>query len=302
MSDSGAPVRRCVAFTADPSHNFDSRRCFLFEGGSRRAHRANAFAQEANRRVHRSEHQHPHLNAARGSLHAARRRRRDLPGRLGRALGTAASRCAPQHPSTRPWRSPRRTPRSTQSSICGCPAREGWDAPRAEAVDAGTRSVVLTGYGSIAGGRSRAPRRQFHPEAADADDVVAAFEKYERGDPWTDRSSRRPTARPRSPAWNGSTSSVFSRTAAATSPSPPVASGSTAAHPGNDVTLRKSAPPGTGFGGGLVGDPFPRADTVQGAGLRRPPASLLRRVAAAAGRDKVRGVSSSASDDDRPIP
>lgn len=52
-------------------------------------------------------------------------------------------------------------------------------------VDAGTRSVVLTGYGSIATAVEavRLGAVNFIPKPADADDVVAAFEKYERGDP-----------------------------------------------------------------------------------------------------------------------
>lgn len=52
-------------------------------------------------------------------------------------------------------------------------------------VDAGTRTVVLTGYGSIATAVEavRLGAVNFIPKPADADDVVAAFEKYERGDP-----------------------------------------------------------------------------------------------------------------------
>ena len=51
-------------------------------------------------------------------------------------------------------------------------------------VDAGTRTVVLTGYGSIATAVEavRLGAVNFIPKPADADDLVAAFEKYERGD------------------------------------------------------------------------------------------------------------------------
>ncbi|MEL6716728.1 MAG: response regulator, partial [Planctomycetota bacterium] len=50
-------------------------------------------------------------------------------------------------------------------------------------VDAGTRALVLTGYGSIATAVEavRLGAVNFIPKPADADDVVAAFEKYERG-------------------------------------------------------------------------------------------------------------------------
>ncbi len=52
-------------------------------------------------------------------------------------------------------------------------------------IDAATRSVVLTGYGSIAIAVEavRLGAVNFIPKPADADDVVAAFEKYESGDP-----------------------------------------------------------------------------------------------------------------------
>ena len=52
-------------------------------------------------------------------------------------------------------------------------------------VDAGTRAVILTGYGSIATAVEavRLGAVNFIPKPADADDIVAAFEKYERGDP-----------------------------------------------------------------------------------------------------------------------
>ena len=52
-------------------------------------------------------------------------------------------------------------------------------------IDAGTRSLILTGYGSIATAVDaiRLGAVNFIPKPADADEVVAAFEKYERGDP-----------------------------------------------------------------------------------------------------------------------
>lgn len=51
-------------------------------------------------------------------------------------------------------------------------------------VDAGTRALILTGYGSIATAVEavRLGAVNFIPKPADADDVVAAFEKYERGE------------------------------------------------------------------------------------------------------------------------
>lgn len=66
------------------------------------------------------------------------------------------------------------------------PAKGGMEMLRElKRVDAGTRSVVLTGYGSIATAVEavRLGAVNFIPKPADADDVVAAFEKYERGDP-----------------------------------------------------------------------------------------------------------------------
>ncbi|MEM6571248.1 MAG: response regulator [Planctomycetota bacterium] len=51
-------------------------------------------------------------------------------------------------------------------------------------VDAGTRALILTGYGAIATAVEavRLGAVNFIPKPADADDVVAAFEKYERGE------------------------------------------------------------------------------------------------------------------------
>jgi two-component system response regulator RegA len=66
------------------------------------------------------------------------------------------------------------------------PGKGGMDLLRElKRVDAGTRSVILTGYGSIATAVEavRLGAVNFIPKPADADDVVAAFEKYERGDP-----------------------------------------------------------------------------------------------------------------------
>jgi two-component system response regulator RegA len=66
------------------------------------------------------------------------------------------------------------------------PGKGGMDLLRElKRVDAGTRTVILTGYGSIATAVEavRLGAINFIPKPADADDVVAAFEKYERGDP-----------------------------------------------------------------------------------------------------------------------
>ena len=51
-------------------------------------------------------------------------------------------------------------------------------------IDEGTRALILTGYGAIATAVEavRLGAVNFIPKPADADDVVAAFEKYERGD------------------------------------------------------------------------------------------------------------------------
>ena len=65
------------------------------------------------------------------------------------------------------------------------PGKGGMDLLRElKRVDTGTRSVILTGYGSIATAVEavRLGAINFIPKPADADDVVAAFEKYERGD------------------------------------------------------------------------------------------------------------------------
>ena len=141
--------------------------------------------------------------------------------------------------------SPRTTPPSTPSST-RMPGKGGMEMLRElKRVDAGTRSVVLTGYGSIATAVEavRLGAVNFIPKPADADDVVAAFEKYERGDPAEGPVVTSATGRPRSPAWSGSTSSGSSPTAAGTSPSPPVASGSTAARcsASSSATPRRSA-------------------------------------------------------------
>lgn len=66
------------------------------------------------------------------------------------------------------------------------PGKGGIDVLRElRRIDAGTRCVILTGYGSIATAveATRLGAVNFIPKPADADDVVAAFEKYEAGDP-----------------------------------------------------------------------------------------------------------------------
>lgn len=66
------------------------------------------------------------------------------------------------------------------------PGNGGMDLLRdLKRIDAGTRTVILTGYGSIALAVEavKLGAVNFIPKPADADDVVAAFEKYERGDP-----------------------------------------------------------------------------------------------------------------------
>ena len=65
------------------------------------------------------------------------------------------------------------------------PGKGGLEVLKAlNGIDGGTRAIILTGYGAIATAVEavRLGAVNFIPKPADADDVVAAFEKYERGD------------------------------------------------------------------------------------------------------------------------
>ena len=163
-------------------------------------------------------------------------------------------------------------------------------------VDAGTRSVVLTGYGSIATAVEavRLGAVNFIPSPPTRTTSSRPSRSTSGVIRRTVRSSPRRTGRPRSLAWSGSTSSGSSPTAAATSPSPPVASGSTAAR----CSASSSATPHRSAAGAekrshqkeRLGRTFPRPITAQGGELRRLLALLSwnRAPVALGGRDKVR--------------